>query len=52
MSFTVLKYLHWLQTQSFMFEKCVKYANEWTVDVILSTQFNIKFINRPTLLNF
>ena len=31
--------------ETFMFEKCAKYANEWTVDVIFPTQFAIKFIN-------
>ena len=29
------------------FEKCVKYANEGTDDVIYSIQYNIKNINRP-----
>lgn len=34
------------------FEKCVKYANERNDDVIHSTQYNIKCINRPILVNF
>ena len=43
MPFTVWKYLHWFQR--FKFEKCVKCASERTDDVILSTQYNIKYIN-------
>ena len=40
-----------LVAETFMFEKSVKYANEWTVDVInFPTQFTIKFIN-STLIN-
>ena len=35
----------------FKFEKCVKYANEMTDDVIHSTQYYIKYINRPILAN-
>ena len=35
----------------FKFEKCVKYANEMTDDVIHSTQFYIKYINRAILAN-
>ena len=34
------------------FENYVKYANERTDNIILSTQFNIKFINRPISVNF
>jgi len=33
------------------FEKCVKYANEMTDDVIHSTQYHIKFINKAILTN-
>ena len=33
------------------FGKGVKYANEMTDDVILSTQFYIKYINRAILAN-
>ena len=33
------------------FEKCVKYANEMTDDVIYSTQNNITYINRAILAN-
>ena len=33
------------------FEKCVKYANEMTDDVIYSTQNNIMYINRALLAN-
>ena len=32
-------------------EKCVKYANERTDDVIHSTHYNIKYINRPISIN-
>ena len=32
------------------FEKCVKYANEMTDDVIHSTQFYLKYINRATCI--
>ena len=35
----------------FKFEKCVKYVNEGTDDVIDSTQYNIKYIIRPILVN-
>ena len=36
----------------FKFEKCVKYANEMTDDVIHSTQFYINYIlNRAILVN-
>ena len=34
-----------------MFEKCVKYANEITDDVIHSTQYYLKYINRAILAN-
>ena len=40
-----------LVPQIFKFEKCVKYANEMTDDVIHSTQFYIKYINRAILAN-
>ena len=33
------------------FEKCLKYANEMTDDVIFSTQNNIMYINRAILAN-
>ena len=33
------------------FEKCVKYANEMTDDVIHSTQYFLKNINRAILAN-
>ena len=35
----------------FQFEKCVKYANEMTDDVIYSTQFYIMYINRAIFAN-
>jgi len=35
----------------FKFEKWVKYANEMTDDVIRSTQFYIKYINKDILVN-
>ena len=35
----------------FKFEKCLKYANEMTDDVIYSTQYYIKYINRAILVN-
>jgi len=35
-----------LVPEIFKFEKCVKYANEITGDVIHSTQYYIKYINR------
>ena len=41
-----------LVPEIFKFEKCVKYANERTDDVIPSTQHNIKYINRPISFNF
>ena len=37
--------------EAFKFEKCVKYANERTDDVIHSTQYNIKYINRAILVS-
>ena len=40
-----------LVPEIFKFEKCVKYANEMTDDVIYSTQNNIMFINRAILAN-
>ena len=33
----------------FKFEKCVKYANDKTDDIIYSTQFYIMYINRAIL---
>ena len=41
-----------LVPEIFKFEKCVKYANERTGDVIHSSQYNIKYINRPIMVNF
>ena len=38
-----------LVLEIFKFEKRVKYANEMTDDIIHSTQFYIKYINRPFL---
>ena len=35
----------------FKFEKCLKYANDMTDDVIYSTQYYIKYINRAILVN-
>ena len=40
-----------LVQEIFKFEKCVKYANEMTDDVINSTQYYIKYINRAILAN-
>ena len=40
-----------LVPEIFKFEKCVKYANEMTDNVIHSTQYNIKYINGATLVN-
>ena len=34
-----------------MFEKCVKYANEMTDDIIHSTQYYMKDINTAILAN-
>ena len=45
--FTVSKYLHAFFPEIFKFEKCAKYANERTDEVILSTKYNIKYINKP-----
>jgi len=36
-----------LVPEMFEFEKRVKYANEKTDDIILSSKYNIKYINRP-----
>ena len=33
------------------FEKCAKYANEMTDDVIHSTQYYLKYINKAILAN-
>ena len=40
-----------LVLEIFKFEKWVKYANEMNDDIIHSTQFNIKYINRAILAN-
>ena len=40
-----------LVPEIFKFEKCVKYVNEMTDDVIFSTQYNIKYINRAISVN-
>ena len=40
-----------LVPEIFKLEKCVKYANERTDDVIHSTEYNIKYINRPISIN-
>ena len=40
-----------LDSEIFKFEKCVKYANEMTDDVIHSTQYYIKYINRAISVN-
>jgi len=40
-----------LVPEIFKFEKCVKYANEMTDDIIHSTQFYIRDINRDILVN-
>ena len=37
--------------ETFKFEKWVKYANEMTDDVINSTQYYLKYINRAILAN-
>ena len=50
MLFTVWKYLHWVLV-IFKFEKCVKYANELTDDIIHSIQYKIKCKNRAILVN-
>ena len=41
-----------LVPEIFKFEKWAKYANEMTDDVIHSTQYYIKHINRAILANF
>ena len=41
-----------LVLEIFKFEKCVKYANEMTDDIIHLTQYYIKYINRAILANF
>ena len=41
-----------LVLEIFQFEKCVKYANKTADDVIHSTQFDIKYINRAISVNF
>ena len=38
-----------LVLEIFKFEKCVKYANEMTDDVIHSTQYYLTYINRAIL---
>ena len=50
MLFTVLQ-IPALVPEIFKFEKCVKYANEMTDDVIHSTQYYIKHINGAILAN-
>ena len=40
-----------LVPEIFNFEKCVKYANEMTDDIIHSTQYYFKYINRAILAN-
>ena len=40
-----------LVPEIYKFEKCIKYANEMTDDVIHSTQYNIKHINWAFLVN-
>ena len=40
-----------LAPEIFKFEKCAKYANEMTDDVIYSTQYYIKYINGAILAN-
>ena len=34
-----------------MFEKCVKYANDRIGDVIHSTKYNIRYVNRAISVN-
>ena len=41
-----------LGPEIFKFEKWVKYANEMTDDVIHSTQYHLKHINRAILANY
>ena len=40
-----------LVPEIFRFEKCVKYANERIDNVIHSTQYNVKYINRVISVN-
>ena len=40
-----------LVPEIFKFEKCLKYANEMSDDVIHSTQCYLKYINRAILAN-
>ena len=40
-----------LVPEIFKFEKCVKYVNESNDDVIYSTEYNIKYINRAISVN-
>ena len=40
-----------LVPEIFKFEKCVKYAGEITDDVIHSSQYKIKYINRAISVN-
>ena len=40
-----------LVLETFKFEKCEKYTNEMTGDVIHSTQYYLKYINRAILVN-
>ena len=40
-----------LVLEIFKFEKCVNYANGMTDDVIYSTQYYLKYINRAILAN-
>ena len=40
-----------LVPEIFKLEKCVKYVNERTDDILHSTQYNIKYINRPISIN-
>ena len=41
-----------LVPEIFKFEKCVKYVNKMTDDVIHSAQYYIEYINRAILANF
>ena len=43
--------IHALVPEIFEFEKCVKYANEMTDDVIHSYQYYIICVNRAILAN-
>ena len=51
MLFTVCKYLPTLVSEIFKSDNCVKYADEMTDDVMLSTQFYIEYVNRTILAN-